>query len=360
MEQYKMPLLMVACLSLIGGLAWWFMRTELPSAEGTVPEESASNRSPAKPRTISPPKAESRDLKGLDLKALLTMALQAGREGESNRGPVLTEIHRRQGGAAALEELLPQEKDLLRPFTAELLKTWTRSDRAAALTWWRGLKPGPVKEALAKPLSEGCVASSGKDGFDFYFTMAPAERMALNKGLALAVRDAGGAAGLDALFTFQDSNRTKEALEARQHLLRHAADAVRFKDGPEAAAVWLAQYAAEPFSYGAAFDTLISAWAQKDATAAARWALELPTNTHLWGEPMGLPRAVREWAKRDMAGASQWANSKSGHRNYDILAENLATVLAAEDATSAAAWADSIRDPERRRSAREKLGLAVK
>lgn len=358
MEFYKMPLLVVACLTVIGGLAWWFMRTELPPGEPVIPAASAPPAGSAKPKAKPMVQALPPDLKSFDVKALLAMGLQDGRE--PGRGAVLAEIYRRQLQAVAMDQLMISEGDPLRPFTAELLKTWSRGDRFAALVWWRGLKPGPVKEALAKPLSEGCLAGVGKDGVDFYFTMEPAERMALNKGLALAVRDAGGAAGLDALFTFQDSNRTKEALEARQHLLRHAADAVRFKDGPEAAAVWLAPYAGEPFAYGAAFDTLISAWAQKDATAAARWALELPTNTHLWGEPMGLPRAVKEWAKRDMAGASQWANSKSGHRNYDILAENLATVLAAEDATSAAAWADSIRDAERRRSARQKLGLAVK
>ncbi len=36
-----MPLLVVACLSLIGGLAWWFMRTELPPGETVIPVESA-------------------------------------------------------------------------------------------------------------------------------------------------------------------------------------------------------------------------------------------------------------------------------------------------------------------------------
>ena len=62
------------------------------------------------------------------------------------------------------------------------------------------------------------------------------ERMALNMDLAWAVHDTAGAEGLDALFSFEDPDRTKAALVARQDLRRRATDTLRAREGPEATA----------------------------------------------------------------------------------------------------------------------------
>jgi hypothetical protein len=361
-EQYKFPLLMLAGLSLMGGLAWWFLGTELPPPEAVEPKRSAAPvglTSPAPAVANSETNRGRPDLKSLNLEALLNLALQEGREREE-RQAILAEITGRRTQAGALDHLLVEERDPLRPFTVELLKTWSRADRDAALTWWRGVKLGTGKDLLTKPLVEGWLKSAGAEGIGFYFTLEAGERLAMGKALAWAVKDTEGINGLDGLFSFQDPDWTKEALVARRDLLRRATDAMRAREGPEAAAAWLAKYAGAPFAYGAAFDTLVSDWAQKDAPAAAAWAVELPSNTHLWDQPLGLPRAVKEWATRDIAAASRWANAQSGHRNYDLIAEGIAEVVAGEDMKAAGAWVESIRNLKRKQEVRKRLGIPGK
>lgn len=359
MEQYKMPLIVVACLAVIGGLAWWFMQTELPPAPPPNEMKSKPKATPAKSRTGPKPVKPEMALKDMDLDGLLAQGLKAGKS-VADLNPVVAEMAGRQQFQQAMEKLLPQEKAPLRPLTDALMKTWSQSDAAGSVAWWRSLPDAPAKEWTARPLALGCLAATGIEGISFYLHLTPLERQRINQGLAFAVQEILGAEGLTQLFLPSDLDNSKEALESRRMLLRYAADALRTKAGIPAAVAWLQPYAASPLASGASFDVLVTAWAAKEPRAAAEWALSLPPNPHLWNEPMGLPRAVREWVKQDAASAGEWANRQANHASYDVIAETMARLAARQDTTLAAQWLQTMRKKELREAAAKKLGLPGK
>lgn len=351
-----MPLLVVACLTAIGGLAWWFMHTDLPPAAPPDEPGSKLKSTGAKAGVSQKPVKPEAALKDINLDGLLAQGISAGKS-VAKLKPLVAEISDRQQFQQALEKLLPQETARLRPLTDALMKTWSQSAAAGSIAWWRSLPDSPPKEWTARALAQGCLAASGLEGVSFYLDLTPPERLRINKGLAFAVQETLGTEGLTQLFLPPDPNSSKDALECRRSLLRYGADALRTKSGIPEAVVWLQRYAASPLASGAAFDVLVTAWAEKEPRAAAEWALSLPPNPHLWNEPMGLPRAVREWVKQDPASAGKWASSQANHASYDVIAKTMAGLAVRQNPALAQQWLQTMKKKELREAAAKKLGV---
>ena len=214
--------------------------------------------------------------------------------------------------------------------TSTVLRTWTRTDAAAAIAWAQ--TEGKPKED-AKDGTGGRGGPGGQPGF----SSSPLS-IVLSQ---LAHSDIDRALSVAGTETFDRRSRTVDTL-ASELIGQRGLDGARTAiDGMAAGSLrdGLTPQFAEKF-------------AQKDPQGASQWALELPEGE---AKSRALAETIGEWAKKDAAAAGAFMAKLPATPDADRSRESYATAVAQKDPQGALAWAATITDKDRQQRAVENV-----
>ena len=264
-----------------------------------------------------------------DLKAALEAVNLRGDRGSFGRGFVeysmILEKWTQLDARGAIEFAASRNREERWLGTSSVLRTWTRTDPAAAIAWAQ-------ENGKAAPAEDSAQGGPG----------GPQGNFALSTVISqLAHTDLDRALGVAATETFDRRSRAVGTLASELVSQRGL-------DG--------AKNAIEGMAASSLKDGLVSEFAErfasKDARAASEWALALPEGE---AKSRALAEAVGEWAKKDVAAAGQFLSRLPATAEGDRSRENYAYTVAEKSPETAIAWASAITDEERRLRAVENV-----
>ena len=204
--------------------------------------------------------------------------------------------------------------------TSTVMQTWTRADAAGAIAW---------AQANGKEKDESQAGSGGPGGGPPGFTNSPIS-IVLSQ---LAHTDLEKAISVASTETFDRRSRTLDTIATELVGQRGLDGARSMVDG---------------MGEGSLRDGLITQlagkFAEKDAAAAATWALSLSDGD---AKSRALAETVGEWAKKDAAAAGAFMTKLPATPQADRSRESYAGAVAQKDPQGALAWAGAITDKDR-------------
>jgi RNA polymerase sigma factor (sigma-70 family) len=260
----------------------------------------------------------------------------------------------RLDGAAAITSLQGADgKPADSSETLAALAGWAQTDPDRARTWLESLPPGDTATALALGLIDGWSLRDFDAAAAFASTLPRSTVRDQFRSLLLQrALTSGGVPEAQRWFTGIPDNEHNQLY--KQRAFDELIAALMARD-PSGAAAWITRMGRQDFMSGDAVPELAARLASSSPAEALRWLETLgPGTGDASGKTSaGFARVLDTWAGKDPVAAGTWLQSQSSHPAYDDMAAVYAGRLGATDGDSALAWADSIQDESRRRSARD-------
>jgi len=251
------------------------------------------------------------------------------------------------GGVAAVAHALKHSGEGSDEAVAAL-GGWASNAPLQARAWLEALPESEAKETLLLGLLDGWSTTNFEGAAAYAESRPPSAARDRFRELlmqrALRSRGIEGAQQWVQRIPADERNR-----DYKQHAFGDVVQAMLYRD-PAAAARWIAELGAREFVSAEAVTNTALKLAESSPTGALDWMRTLNV-ADAKGVAKGAGTVMSQWAQVDATAAGAWLQQNSSHPFYERLALGFIRTVAGIDRNAARAWADTIRDEELRSKA---------
>jgi hypothetical protein len=219
------------------------------------------------------------------------------------------------------------------------MELWAQQDPSAAATWIEGMANDGSKVTAAKALAAKWATQQPSDTSQWVEQLPPGS---LRDEAASALVESWAAADPEAAAIWALTEAEYQGNKALLNLsIQQYAQA-----NPDEAEQFLRQVN-EAYEAPEAIETYVRTRAQDNPTAAMDWLSALPATDPL-NQPKNSEVIMQEWSRTDSVAASTWLNDAAAGPQRDAAIAGFATTMLEFDPEAAAAWSNTISEPNQR------------
>lgn len=238
--------------------------------------------------------------------------------------------------------------------TRNALTGWAAKDPGAALEWLSREAGEDTRRKVMGAAIRGLILSEPDLAIAAFESIAPERRVAYTRDFASGLVRSVGLERAEALITGMVArsggsdpagNPGTNAIMKDFALIKLQTAAG--KGAIEEAIAWLTPQLAQAHVDQALIVSAVEKYAWASPEKAAAWLHTYNDGRSARQQPfLGYPVLLSTWIERSGAPAvGEWLQTQTGHRYYDRLALNYATLLAPQNSAEATRWAGTIKDP---------------